>query len=241
VFRIALVGASNSMGQGVEFHEGFEQILEGMLNEVLPSKGGYERYEIINLSVPRYHLLERVYVARHVAPRFNPHIMIMETSMRDMRRTMYESLPRRIQQERDLGFDFIRDIVRRSAVRPSDSTLRIEQRLQRFVNELVIGAFEELARTQRVTGTPIVPMVMRLEVDPVHRSLLQLASISENAGLATLRIFDAYEGQVWDEMHFSQTDFHPTAKGHARLADDIFEKMLQHPQVRPLLLGEGRR
>jgi hypothetical protein len=238
VFRIALIGSSNSMGQGVEFHESFEQIVEGRLNETLPSQGGYDRYEIINFSVPRYHLLERVYVARHIAPEFQPHMMLMENTLRDMRRTTYESLQRRVRERRDLGFEFVREIVRRAGVRAEDSDRRITQRLQRFAGELVVGSFEELAQVQRETGIVIAPIVLRLEVDGLHSTLVQLANIAENAGLPVLRIFNAYHGQRGADVNVSPTDYHPTALGHALLAVEIYENMLANPDIRGLLLPD---
>jgi hypothetical protein len=236
VFRIVVVGSSNSMGQGVAVEDGMIYRLERKLNDTLPKMNGYDRYEIVNISVPRYHLLERVYVARHVAPRFHPHLMLVEVTMLDMRRALYEGLTRRVSENRDLGFDFVREIVSRSKVRPSDSTLRVEQRLQRFSQELAIGCFHELAKVQNELGFPVVPMILRMEVDALHHNLIHLDSIAQNAGLITLRVFDAYEGQEGEEVYLGGNDFHPNAKGHALLAEEIFIRMLELPSLRNMLL-----
>lgn len=240
VFRIALVGSSNTLATGVEMELGLEQLLERKLNETLPGRGGHERYEVINFSVPRYHLLERVFVARHVAPEFNPHMVLVAVTMRDMRRAVYESLARRVSEGRDLGFGFTREIVRRSHATSNDSKLKVEQRLQRFKSELIVGCFQELARVQRALDTPVVVMALRLEVDEVHPNLEQEASIAQDAGLVALRIFDAYEGQTGDEMYLAEDDYHPTAKGHALLADEVYADLLADPTVRRLLIpGEA--
>lgn len=238
-FRIALIGGSNSMGTGVEVEHSFARLLEQKLNETLPQETGFERYEIINFSVPRYHLLERVYVADRIAPEFQPHMILLSVTMQDLRRALFEWLATAINQDRDLGFDFVREIVRRSHARSGDSNLKIEQRLQRFKNELAEGCFLQLKRTQEQIDVPIVALALRLEAEQVHRNLVQLSRMAENAGLPVLRIFDAYEGQSASDVYLADDDFHPTVKGHALLSEEIFEKMLQDPIVRSLLYRES--
>lgn len=239
VFRIALVGSSNSFGMGVAFEDGLEQLLETKLNTSLLPQTPHKRIEIVNLSVNGYHLLERVYVARNFAPEFKPDLMLFEVTLVDMRRSTIQSLVRRIRDGRDLGFDYIRDIVRRSHATASDPELKIEQRLQRLKGELVVGSFDELADLQRETGIPIAPMILRFEVDRVHPDLMQLAAIAQAAGLHVLRVYSAYDGREGREMNLSASDFHPSTLAHSLLAEDIYDRMLEHPVVGPLLLGKS--
>lgn len=237
VFRIALVGSSNSLGYGVEMHEGFEQRLEMKLNDVLPALGGYRRYEIINFAVHQYQLIERTYVVRHLAPAFNPHMILVEGTMLDMRRTLYEALAKRVSNGCDVELEFVRDIVRRSHADSKSNRLKVEQRLQQYSAELMAGCYADMALVQRETGIPIVPIMLRLEVDTTHRNLHHMAAVAEGAGLNVLRIFDAYEGRTAKEMYLTDRDYHPSAFAHGLLAEDIFDKMMASPAVRSLLLG----
>lgn len=236
VFRIALVGSSNSLGYGVEFHEGFEQRLEKKLNEALPQIGAYRRYEIINFAVHQYQLVERTYVVRNLAPAFNPHLILVEGTMLDMRRTLYESLAKRVSNGCDVELEFVRDIVRRSHADSKSNRLKVEQRLQQYTTELMAGCYADMAQVQRETSIPVVPIMLRLEVDTTHRNLHQMAAVAESAGLNVLRIFDAYEGRTAKEMYLTDRDYHPSAFAHGLLAVDIFDKMMENPAVRSLLL-----
>jgi hypothetical protein len=235
VFRIALVGSSNSMGNGVRREEVFELHVERMLNEELAG-GAYDRYEIINFSVPRYHLLERVYVAEEIAPEFHPDLILVEVTMRDLRTALYESSIRRLQSGRDLHFDFLKDIISRAHVSPSDSETKIRQRLQRFTHELAASSLHHLRTTTDALGIPTAMLVLRLEVEETHDNLRWIADAAEREGLVTLRIFDAYEGQTAIDMYqIPNGDFHPTARGHEVLADEIYDDLLAHPITRRLL------
>ena len=50
----------------------------------------------------------------------------------------------------------------------------------------------------------------------------------------TLPIFEAFEGGD-ESMYLSDRDFHPSTKAHKLLADDIYQQLLNHDQVAPLL------
>lgn len=235
VFRIALVGSSNCMGSGVEREDVFELELERLLNEHLAG-GAWERYEVINFSVPRYHLLERVYVAENIAPSFEPNLILVAVTMRDLRKAMYASVARRVQSGRDLHFDFVREIVQRSHARPTDSQSRIEQRIQRFRNELALGALHELKTWSDASGVPVALLLLRLEVEELNDNLVWASQAAAQVGLPALEVFDAYEGRSGQEMYLIPgRDFHPTPAAHRALAEEIYRDLLDHPRLGALL------
>lgn len=236
-FRIALVGSSNCLGVGSLREDNFETLLEAKLNE---KHGGdrYDRFEIINLSVSRYHLLERVYVATEIAPQFEPDLILVAVTMRDVRRAVYEPLARRIDDGRELHFDFIKEIVDHSRAKQGDSIAKLEQRLQPFRQELVQAAFKELNRFSNESGIPIAALILKLEVGAIHKNLPWQERAAEAADLITLPIFEAYDGQKAGDMYIRPNDYHPTAAGHALLADEIYQELLNNARTGALLLPE---
>jgi hypothetical protein len=235
VFRIALIGSSNSMGTGVPRADMFERLVEEHLNKNLGGQA-YERFEVVNFSVPRYHLLERVYIAEQVAPEFKPDLMLIEVTMRDLRQALYESVIRRIREGRDLHFDFLKDIVKRANVKPEYTTTKIEQRLQRFEREMAASAVHHLAEVAKQTGTPVALLVLRLEVEGAHQNSEWLAQAADREGIISLRVFDAYNGRKPAEVYLiPNQDYHPTVLGHHLLADEIYADLMADPLVHELL------
>ncbi len=236
-FRIALVGSSNCLGVGSLREDNFETLVEAKLNE---KHGGdrYERFEIINFSVSRYHLLERVFVATEIAPQFDPDLILVAVTMRDVRRAVYEPLARRIHDGRELHFDFIKEIVELSDAKQSDSLAKLEQRLQPFRQELVQAGFKELNRFANESGIPLAALLLKLEVGAIHDNLPWQKDAAEAAHLITLPIFDAYDGQKAGDMYIRPNDYHPTAAGHALLADEIYQELLNNQRIGALLLPE---
>ncbi|NQY92267.1 MAG: SGNH/GDSL hydrolase family protein [Deltaproteobacteria bacterium] len=232
-FRIALIGGSNTMGSGVDIEDTLATLIEQRLNEEL---GGthHDRYEIVNLAVSAYHLLDRLWAAMYVAPEFNPDLILVSITARDLRRAVHRGVAERLTAGRDLHYDFIKTIVAQSGAQESNSELKAEQRLKRYSDNLITGIFQELNRFSDESGIPVGMLVLRLEINAVHPDLRWQAQASENAGLITLPIFEAFEGGD-ESMYLSDRDFHPSTKAHKLLADDIYQQLLNHDQVAPLL------
>src|SRR5262249_28096414 len=57
--RLVLVGSSHEQGNGVKDDQTYENLVEDSLNQQLSARG-YSRYEILNLSVSGYSILQRL-------------------------------------------------------------------------------------------------------------------------------------------------------------------------------------
>lgn len=238
VFRIALCGSSNSLGSGCPREDVFEHLVEIRLNEELAGQA-WDRYEVINFSVERYHLLERVYVCEEIAPEFEPDLILLAVNMRDLRRALYERLIHRVKEGRDLHFAFLEDIVARAGLTPDQSFTKMEQRLQRYIHEIAAAALHDLKVFSERSGIPVALLVLRLETDGVNENHEWLARAGEIAGLTVLRVYDAYEGQKPADVYLVPgEDYHPTAYAHHLLADEIYDEMLSNAVVARLLLKQ---
>ena len=75
--RIALVGASITMGQNVQSQNTYGALLEKHLNEVKPD-GPNERFEVLNLACISYTLPQIVDTALNEAQRFEPDVILLD-------------------------------------------------------------------------------------------------------------------------------------------------------------------
>jgi len=239
-FRIALVGASNSMGSGVPSEETYINVLEDRCNADLTSTG-YAHYEALNFSVGGYDLTDRLFVATEKIPPFEPDVILVVVLQRDLDFAVYQRVAERLSQGIPPHFTFLAEIIAEAGVQQGDREAKLLQRLRPYRARLFKGCAEELVRLSESTGVPVVAIVLNLHVDPVDQRLLDAANICEGTGLPTLRVFDAYAGHAADEVYLTQTDKHPSTLGHRLIADELYTMMLDHPVLGPMLRGETRK
>lgn len=237
-FRIALIGASNSMGYGVEQDEVFSEILEERLNKEL-SGGKWQRYEVLNFSVGGYQMLDRLYVLDQRVPRFDPQLVLVCATMHDLRWAIYQRMVRQIRDGKPLHFAFLEEIAREAGVEQGQSETRMAQKLKQRRAILAAGCFEEIARIASREGFMAVVLNLRIRIDPVHPEMIQQSELSRKAGLITIDLFDAYEGQKDTDMYLLPSDPHPTALAHRRLADELWNDLMSEPTIREILVGRA--
>ncbi len=235
--RIALVGASNSMGSGVEMDKNYASLLEDHLNAELGGKA-YERYEVLNFSIGGYQLLSRAYQVEQIVPQFEPDLILFTTHVNDIRKNVYSRLARRVAEERDLHFDFLKRVAEEENLSPTESRDKMERRLRPHRFELVDGAYSVVRETSEREHIPAVILVLRLETGPMHNDYKALASAAA-AALPTIELYDAYEDQNAEEMYLVPgEDNHPTVLAHSLLADELYDDLLADPMTRAIILGE---
>ncbi|GMV97548.1 MAG: hypothetical protein HRF43_05435 [Phycisphaerae bacterium] len=238
VFRIAACGASNEMGLGVAYEHSMLHYFERRLNAEL-SPITRLRYEVLNFCVFGYRLPENVYVVERLMPAFHPDLILVSTSFRDSGAPLIEFLARRTYRGQDLYLDELRTLAGKVLDGPGAETIgRLSLRWLRRQDAVYAALFGELASFSRESGIPVVVMAIRHNVRKRYESLEQLAVRAERHGLPTVRLFDALEGQSPYEMYQDGRDHHTTPTGHRRFADELFDDLLAHPGIRPLL-AEG--
>ncbi|MBX3372747.1 MAG: SGNH/GDSL hydrolase family protein [Phycisphaeraceae bacterium] len=232
--RIAIVGASNSMGYGVEQPATFAALVESGLNRDLGPLTG-RRYEVLNFSVGGYRLPDLLYVAETRVPPFRPDLILVELTPNDLRWSVQESIVGRVMAEADVRYDLVRSVLDAAGVRPGDSELTVRRRLRPFREPLISACFMELARIGADAGVPTGALHLRLRIDEIHDTLARQADLSDEAGLITLRIFDGFEGRRPQDVYLSRTDLHPSAFAHGFIAEEILQKMYADERVRAIL------
>jgi hypothetical protein len=100
------------------------------------------------------------------------------------------------------------------------------------------GVLNHIKQFADERGVPAMAIHLHLRTVPVDDMLQQQADLSELAGLPTIRIFEALVGEDPDEVFVSVTDQHPTRYGHGRIAEELLRKMMDHPQIGPIIRQE---
>ena len=220
VVRLALLGASNDMGWGVAHEETYATQLEALL--AAPQRLG-RKVEVVNLSVPGYTALEQLWAIEARALPLAPHALLFSVTLPDLRHELVGRLAARVRAGRELGWEFVRDVVARSGAVASDELPAAARKLRPFARELTTGIFRELVALRERHGVPIVVLALKLEAgDEVARELAWAADAAHAAGLPVVRAFTACAPLLPTELYVdARTDHHPGPVGHRRIAEEL--------------------
>jgi hypothetical protein len=241
--RIALLGASNEMGWGVEQDRIYDNVLEERLNRELGGPGR-PRYEVINFSMAGHSLVEMLYLAETKVLAFQPDLILVTFTVHDVREVVLGQLADRVRSGRELHYDFLSKVVAQAGGTPGDSAPRLMRKYTPYWRTIVDGCFSGFAELARARQVPVAISLLRLELRPGLEPELDWGlEAARRHGLIALPVFHGMtmaHGSP-DQMYLDPfLDRHPTARGHALIADDLFNLLTTHERVGPLLRGAGK-
>ncbi len=225
VYRIALLGASYCVGQGIPLEGTFENLVEEALNRH-PGKT-VERIEILNCAVPGYTLIEFVAFMETRIARFKPDAFYLVTHIKEGPRTL-GTLARRIKEDRvPLTYDYLEELKKRAEI-PDDPTDADMKRLQPFRDEIVdwgYGRMTDFCRAHRMKPVWLfLPVTDELVVD--QKLLAAQRQAARDKGFLTLSLEGAYGAGDASDIWISQDDRHPNSEGHHRIATRMLAELL---------------
>ena len=228
VYRIALLGDSNSFGSGVNDDEIFEHVLEEQLNRPAAAHDG-PKYEILNFALGRYGPYCRLRILEEKAFEFQPDAVLF-VSVNDMDwicRDVARCQSKRIK----IPDRFVAEVVQKANLTPGLSELVAEHRLQPYALELVRGTYRQVVEQCRARGIePIAVFLPRLDDrDWEADQLPQLLTAAKDAGFTVLDVTTAYRGvNNWNSLWVQRWDAHPNARGHQLIATMLEQKLRPH-------------
>ena len=242
-YRIALLGASGSMGWGVGDDETYEARLERRLNQD-GIAGRYPRYEILNFSVAGYSPLAQVWSTDHRVWLFNPDALFIEGLEPARAARGLAELVAGIPQAAsdggpstagtDIPYPFLRDVIQRADVTRDMDIDAVESRLHRYGTALLTWSYERIAERCHQAG--VLPVALLLpSLSP--GSLDLVAATAEAAGFVVVDLTWVTDGWDWDDVLVSETDSHPSAWGHELYAEGLLTALKGHSQLRGNLFG----
>jgi hypothetical protein len=220
--RIALIGASNSMGWGVEDHLTYENLVEDRLNREYAGAQPLT-FEILNFSVGGSGPIHKLTTLEKKAFDFDPDVVLYATShelrwvLRDMARFMSLGL--------ELPYPELVRVAGEAGV-TSGFQLRVlaERRLKPFAAEMVRSVYTHLSDECRRRGIPAFVVILPGEGGG------QLHELALGEGLVPLDLQDAYSGvEDSQSLRVATWDDHPNELAQQLLAEEL------HTHLRPYL------
>jgi hypothetical protein len=232
-YRIALLGASHSMGTGVERQQNFESLVEERLNRE-NTGGAVKQYEILNFSVWAYRAVQQINVLEQKVLPFKPNAVFYVEHPGDSRRLLV-NLAEAISHGYPIPYSGLRDICERANVDSSLPEPIIKRRLRPYAGQIFSSVYERMVHDCR--ENKIKPVFVSLPpLNPeAEESNIPLARA---AGFEIVDLKGVYDGHVWWELCLSRWDAHPTPEAHQLIADKLYNEILK-TKVIPLETGAG--
>jgi hypothetical protein len=223
-YRIALLGASSTMGWGVEDGETYEALLEEKLNRDLGENGGYARYEILNLGVPGYYPLQQA-VAVEKALSFKPRVVLYEAAGEELSRAAFY-LAEVNRKQVEIPFSELRAVAERAGLEGGMSEDEAQKRLRPFQTEILDWLYAHLVNRIRSEGVLAVwVFVPQISSGSWEATVDRAKQLAEENGFVTIDLRGVYTGRNEEELRLVEWDKHPNALGHRLLAQALYREI----------------
>src|SRR5438477_4500833 len=235
-YRIVLVGASHDQGTGVGENQTYENLVEDRLNHELPDSR-YSRYEILNMSVGGYGLLQRVLRLEQDGFAFQPDAAMLSVAAADQQflvEHLRKALTLGIQPPPDYR-EIFDQIIHKAGVSKKMPDVMIERRLQPYVNEVYAWTFRRFAKVCEQHG--VRPLVIYrpapVDLDGSESSgRTEIVRLAGDAGIPIIDLSSAFDSVAnRDTLMIANWDQHTTAVGHGLLANQLYKELV------PMLFG----
>jgi hypothetical protein len=229
IFRIALLGASYTMGPGIEEGGNYESLLEARLNRE-HAGGRYDGYEILNFAVGGYSVVQHIQVCDEKVYGFDPDLLLYTMHSGGMNRALH-TLTMIYARGVELP-PFLAGVLERAGAKPDMGEDEIRKRLRPFGDEVLSWGYRRIVdqcnergilpvwvyipRTEGLTG-------VREQEHPGH-----LSQLAREAGFITYSIGDAFEGHDKSRLQLRPWDAHPNELGHRLLADRLYRLLREN-------------
>jgi D-alanyl-lipoteichoic acid acyltransferase DltB (MBOAT superfamily) len=243
--RIALLGPSHVMGNGVSDGETFEAILEERLNRDFKHPK-YSRVEILNFGVDGYSLTQQVAILEDRVLRFSPDVVIATHYQRNRSMTeryllklvwgkmdvppeLHAMFERAGLTNVDRGRVPVPFATARKAARTVGLDTRMPSgesaaRIRWIADDVLTWSFRRFAAVTRSHG--ITPLVLGVNavIDDVPAEI-PLKRVIEAEHLPLVDLFDVFPEADRPALRAAPWDDHPNATGHRRIADRFYPEL----------------
>lgn len=234
--RIALFGDSVIRGFGVSLEERFSTVLEKKLNS-----NGSRHFEAVNFAVPAYYLAQTYDVVMEKAPAFHPDVYVLGmTDITGARPVWSDPLIQIIQDKQDLKYDLLRNIVKESEIKSSDSKELGRWKLAPYHESTLRELFMKMkARVKQHSAKLVVFFVPSAQdQDALDGGFEPLRECLKGTGIPIVDASDTFKGTDLDNLRLSWHDMHPNAQGQRMIADALYNKLRENPEAWAAITGE---
>ncbi|MBR9919608.1 MAG: hypothetical protein GYB31_02140 [Bacteroidetes bacterium] len=233
-YRIAIFGGSYVFGSGVSNEEVFEQVCEEKLNT-----DGEESpvYELLNFSVPGYHLLHLVYAVENNVERFNPDEVFVISQGVDFEKC-YKIIKDTYEGGDTLGIPYIDRIVADFGISPGKK-IRLKYDQIDSLSQLVVKkCLKRISNyCDKAGSTPVFvywPRTKTMSGIQSNESADKSLHIAQKIGYKIINLIDVYDSHDPDELILASFDRHPNILGHKIFAERLYEVILKKDYHDPI-------
>jgi hypothetical protein len=238
--RIALLGDSLSLGP---YGHDYPALLEDRLthDRVTP---GIEQFQLLNFSVYAYSVLQMMDAALEDAPRYHPDVyMVSLTSLGFIDNKGWRNhLGRLIQDRVDLKYPYLKDLVAKAGIRPTDSLGVIVTKLKPFfipVNRWALGQIRDHAASEGARMI-IVLLPAPINADLTEDYFNRLHPAVDGLGIPVIDLQDTFRSVTLNDFQVAPgRDFHPNVAGHQRIFDRLYAALRSQPDAWAAITGKA--
>lgn len=224
--RIALLGGSVEMGSGVADNETYESMVEDSLNAI-----GGQHYEILNFSASGYHVPHNVINTREKVFPFHPDVLIYTAHSEEFYR-INRKLTKIIMEEKDLEFNFLKEIKKKAGATSDMCRLEISNRLKPYMKDIVKWGYEIIVNECKKNNVkPIWFYFPALGNNRIEDHLEEITQLATNAGFIVTSAANLWENQELSELQIAKWDLHPNKKGHQIIANELLKALKQELEL----------
>lgn len=264
-YRIAFLGPSHVMGNGVSDHETFENLLEDSLNKNhVPA--GFDRVEILNFGVDGYSIPQQLALLEDRVFRFQPDLVI--STVYRQANTMTEGYLLKLfsrgvePADGDLSslcasaglenidngaipipFQPLRNLAKKMGVSARMPSAEIAGRIHRISDKVDDWAIQRIAELSRQHHAAALMVALDVVYDIPSTSVPNADAI-QRSGMPLLNLLDVYADRDHTKLRVAPWDDHPNPAGHRLVADRLYKLLTPllkeiTPERRTAVHGSG--
>jgi lysophospholipase L1-like esterase len=224
MFRVVVLGSSNTLGHGVHDVDVYTRQLERRLRATTVADSPIE---VINLAVSGDSPTQKLLRLRDQVGELDPDWILCDVTALDF------SLEERhlrwvLDREVKVPFDFVQRAIGASGVSREDSTAVFHSKFRHFAAVVLERTFASLSAESRRLGAPLTVLLLprmdsKAETPKLFRLFRDLAQRHELGVLDLTGIFDE---MALDDYRIGAWDPHPNARGHGLIAENLAAALL---------------
>lgn len=245
-YRIALLGPSHVMGNGVGDGETFERLVEQRLNDELAG-AAQRKFEILNFAVDGFTLPQQLAMLEDRVLQFAPDMVIVThyhrgrvMTERYLSKITWKEIPVEEQLRAILaraGIDQVdrgsvpiptqlgRTLARHLGAQPRMPQGEFDTRVRRISNEVNEWALQRIAAVVREAGAVPVLLALNAVIDDAPSGVPNIQAIRQ-AQFVVFDLVDVFPSEDRAALRVAPWDDHPNAMGHRLIADAVYAQLI---------------
>jgi alginate O-acetyltransferase complex protein AlgI len=227
-FRIALLGASYTLGSGVADGEPYENIVETQLNSLIDDSQ-IKEIEIWNFSGVGFAIPQYLAYCKSEIFQYDIDMVLVISNPNEYGRMMnYGNIANFIHDGNDLEFEFLKKMVKKDNLETGTDKKKIRRRLKKHAKELYRGFLDGIALDCKKNNSKygLIFLVDTGTKPPKDRELIK--GIADSLGYSLFDLTGVFDGYLQEDIAVSSFDAHPNKLGHQLIAKKLIDLFIQN-------------